>query len=356
MLPHCGVCLLLASTMTTCAETDLKAWADLEDAATWMGWDVPDALQLLQLGFSARGNLQGLADRARVPMPLSMLSASPGNAIRSGGEIVGDVPYIADNGLGDYIEENVSPRLSVAIAGLVCVTGAFVFSIALVTRWAYGKDDIGLTRCSSALQKLAIALLVASCICILILLVQYYAGAVLQRLIEQYSVAFLGVSVRLRRLQVNPFIGAVLASGLEISNPTGYRTDHLATADSLYFDIDMAPLVFSLAHHIVIDSVMVRGVHVNYERGLSSSNIDVIIDRLGLGQGEGTRKVSLHAVDIMDVKAKAAVSVVGTPGLTLSVGDVKYTDFEGETGKSYSDDIVKVILATVLKSAGAAFQ
>lgn len=262
----------------------------------------------------------------------------------------GAAPVSDDIVLGDRITSRMTPRMSWAITGLVmtCLLAALVGNFA--TRWAYGKDDLGLARLHSILQKVIVCLLVMLVLCAIFLLVDYFAGVVLQKLISTYSVALLGVDISLQELRLNPFHGRIYATGLEISNPPGYRSDFLAVANMLYFEVSMVELIFSLARHIRVDSLVVSGVRINYEQSFNSSNIQDFIDRLGM-EGGGT--FDLHRVIIKDVKAQAVFS---SAKVNVTVPDVQYEDFSGETGITMAGNVVDLLVKTVLKSASSLFK
>jgi len=256
------------------------------------------------------------------------------------------------------IMETSAPSMSLAIAGIVFLVIAWVFAILFVLWWRSGKSDRAAQRWDWA-WRIAVGVFVfAVGIGVALLLIRYLAGAILLKLIHHYDVDFLGVEVTLESLQLNPFNGILKASGLVIENPPGYRTSHLLSVDSLHFDVDIAPIILSLTKHIVISAVEVHNVSVIYETGFTTSNINDVIKKLGIKgstSGSGDRKVSLHKTDLTGITAKAAASLFGAPGVTVSVADIRYQDFEAQTKTSVADDIVKLLLDSVLKSVKVAF-
>jgi len=361
-MPGARLGLALAALAAAAASWDCPA-AGREDPDEPCGADEAAALQLLQVGMvrSGVGAAEGAGGRQAASAGASGGAAVPAasGAAAAQGSWIGSVevgPLASE--LGDLIGQDLSPSFTWAVVALMCALLGWAVGVAVVSRWMYGKDDVGLSRCHSYMQKATIVLLVMVGVCALILLIQYWAGAVVHMLIDKYSVAFLGVPIHLDRLQVNPFTGRVLATGIKLGNPPGFKTEQLAVADTVYGDVDMFPLVFSLAHRIPIDALIVKGAFVNYEKTMSTSNIDKFLDHLGVSKGGGasSRKVLMHQIEIEDVKAKATLALLGaTPGVTVSVGDIHFKDFMAQEGATVVDDIIEVVLATLFKTVRNAF-
>lgn len=268
-----------------------------------------------------------------------------------------------------HIEEKAAPTLGWAIVTLILAAAgwaALVFSAWYACR---GRSEG--QRCSKcgALPLLLLALgLVAGGAALAVLVLQNLAGALLLGLIERFDLSFLGVKVRLGELRLNPFIGVLNATDLVIANPPGYRSDFLLKVNAVSLDIDMAPLLLSLGRRVIVDHLSLRHGRVNYERALTTSNVDDVLSRLRQGMGMvdggdagawaakvGRFRVSLHGVDIEGVRARAAFDLPHSPGMTVALADIRYADFEEETGSSAGSDIIRILLATLLKSATEAF-
>lgn len=64
----------------------------------------------------------------------------------------------------------------------------------------------------------------------------------------------------------------------------------------------------------------------------------------------GKNEWALHEVKIKDVGLRIQGKMLGGKGVVLSIGDIKYEDFSAQVGDSYLDDIVQVLLKSVLKT------
>jgi len=261
--------------------------------------------------------------------------------------------------LGPRVEDIRAPSLTWAITALALIT----LVAASIVICCSTESAIKPPKCCRELW--AVALLGGSLLAIgaVLLAVWYLSGALVKEAVEQFDTAFIGTEVSVDDLQFNPFTGVLKATGIVISNPPGWESEHLLKASSLSLVLGMAPLVLSLGGRINVDDVMVEHINVIYERSAQSSNVDDIMHRLGLGRGGGgggdgdgghARSVSVGEVNVTDISAKAAARILMGMGITVSVPDVRFHDFTREMGDCTVSDIVRILLRIVLDAAAKA--
>lgn len=189
----------------------------------------------------------------------------------------------------------------------------------------------------------------------------YFAGAVLKKWLMDYDTAFLGVTVSVDRIALNPWFGTLLATNLTVGNPPGYGSSHLASVGRLFVDVDMGGLVKSLGHRLTVDKVQLKNVDVIYERSLSTSNVEDVLKHLGVIQSSTGAAGSpsgpswpldfrVHQVNTSDVWVHAELYPINS-GVSLSVPNLGWNNFDEEVMPKSNDDGIIIVMATLLDNA-----
>ncbi|CAJ1342543.1 unnamed protein product [Effrenium voratum] len=264
--------------------------------------------------------------------------------------------------LGSYTREIGAPDMHWAVASL-CFTAFFVLgSVALGSWFACRvrlKGEAEPSRTLKVFTGLFIAVLVAAAIW---LSVWYFAGAVVKHWLMAYDVSFLGVEVTVGRIVINPWVGTLLVTSLDVGNPPGYNSDHMAKVGRIFIDVDMGALVKSFGHRLAIDKAEVRNVDVTYEQALTTSNVEDMLKHLGVVKTEkgGGRSVGIdlqwrldvevHEVNSSNVWVHALLFPM-RHGLDASVPNISWHDFEKEVKPKSTDEGVIIVLATLLENS-----
>eukprot|EP00931_Biecheleriopsis_adriatica_P032212 TRINITY_DN1881_c0_g1_i8.p1 TRINITY_DN1881_c0_g1~~TRINITY_DN1881_c0_g1_i8.p1 ORF type:complete len:422 (+),score=75.73 TRINITY_DN1881_c0_g1_i8:74-1339(+) len=183
-------------------------------------------------------------------------------------------------------------------------------------------------------------------------------GSLVTRILASFDTSTLGVKVEMGSLVVDPAFGRIAIEGLTVFNPEGYHSEYLLHADQVVIDIDMQQLLFSLGKELHVEELVFDGVDVIYEKGLFSSNLNDLLEKIDSGSDEAPQqtqdsdmKVVLHTILAENVGAKLATKFTLGTGLRLEVGSLKYDDFDAEMGVGRGlMDIVRILFSTLLKS------
>lgn len=211
-------------------------------------------------------------------------------------------------------------------------------------------------------------------------------GRAIELAIEKYDTSALGVDVDIGKLLVNPFSGYVAIHGLTIDNPQGYKSDYLLSAKTLIIDFSIASLLFSNFRHVVVEKIVLRRVDIIYEKGWSSSNVHDILHFLEgklekwakwleeRKQQQHVRKktkeiargaqgqelppeektlVEVREVLVEDVGVRLQGQMLGGHGARLALADIRYDNLTRIAGATYVDDVLKVLLKSIMKTVVA---
>jgi len=201
-------------------------------------------------------------------------------------------------------------------------------------------------------------------------------GKAIEFAIETYDTAVIGVDVEIGKLSVNPFEGVIIADGLTIDNPKGYKSDYLLNAKLVHIDFDMKSLIFSGFSQCKVQKFVLQRVDIIYEKTWSSSNVHDVLQFLEGDHSEDKDKkaaeeakkrkaeaskknkkdamnVELQEVLVEDVGLRLQGQMIGGHGARLALADIKFDNFTKEVGSGYMDDIVKVLLKSIMKTVVA---
>mmetsp|Transcript_51039 Transcript_51039/g.131576 ORF Transcript_51039/g.131576 Transcript_51039/m.131576 type:complete len:390 (+) Transcript_51039:163-1332(+) len=346
---------------SACAQ---QAWesSDIRPVDQEHVWSEPDeANMLLQMG-----SQKMLRSANATEKPVVLFDSDSGV----------DVPSL----LRDSVEKIRSPSLWLSV--VLLLVAFFTVPVALLhgCRHCCSVREHKEMTYGHSLYRMLVALTIFGTVAAAVaLLVWYFAGAILLRMIEHYDVNFLHADVHMDRLTVNPYKGLVDATDIVVGNPGigFYKSPHLAKAGSIFVDLDMGTLIRSFGKHIVVEKLIIGNVSVIYEPSMSKgSNIQELINGLtgggghsGGGGGEalvdngesgggesksggggGGGGVTMHEVKVKDVSGEVYVSMLGGVGVPVKIADITYGDFNKQVGIHTMDAIVSLILNTVLKN------
>jgi len=222
-------------------------------------------------------------------------------------------------------------------------------------------------------------------------------GEAVRRGIERYDRMALGVDVKLGSVKASLATGVVEVQNLVVYNPPGYRSPYLLYARHVMVDLDMNQLVRGRfqCEHVTLEQMVISDVHVILEMTLNSSNVNDVLNFINaepaegdpaqkpdreLAQGvevqttaEGETFLTMNKVAISRVHVNVVASLgrcsAGGSGMVdmrskgqgrgagrgswlhFDVADIHYADFKSEVGEYMVDDLLRVILKSILKTA-----
>jgi len=180
-----------------------------------------------------------------------------------------------------------------------------------------------------------------------------------------------GVPMEIKHISFNPFAGTLTIRDFIIGNPKGYSSLYAVKLGHLHVDVGMTTL---FSKKLLLERIEVRGVELNYETSLLSTNIGEIQDNVNKMSGGNNQKEPAKEekaaqgkplqIDYLELKDITAwVIVKGTKAQApLMVAPIVMTQLgTGENGVSsvmvINDVLVSMITSvTRLIGADAAFK
>ena len=96
-----------------------------------------------------------------------------------------------------------------------------------------------------------------------------------------------GVPMEIKHISFNPFAGTLTIRDFIIGNPKGYSSPYAVKLGHLHVDIGMTTL---FSKKLLLERIEVRGVELNYETSLLSTNIGEIQDNVNKLSGGNNKK------------------------------------------------------------------
>ncbi len=149
------------------------------------------------------------------------------------------------------------------------------------------------------LLKIFIAIAIFSTL-ILILLINNFGGFV-KSTINDRGESLLGVAIAVSNVDVNLFTGQITLTEFSVKNPLGFSAFNAISVESL--SIDAAPLsIFD--SNVIIDSIEIKGAHVNAEQKGKRLNLEVLRKKLS-----GEQSVADSSADVDSKKSLPDVAI-----------------------------------------------
>jgi len=148
--------------------------------------------------------------------------------------------------------------------------------------------------------------------------------AVKQALSSLLDKQVLGVAVQVGNVRVNARSGSVTIEGLVLQNPEGYHSEYFLRVEKLLLQVSMAKYIFSRGKNVVIGRLAISGVEVNYEKALTTSNVEHVLRHVSKrGEEEGTSQATVTSAVLgaLATGTTGAMSVAGGTADVLGVGD-----------------------------------
>jgi hypothetical protein len=182
-------------------------------------------------------------------------------------------------------------------------------------------------------------------------------GSIASKIFASYDSSVLGVETGIGSMKLSPMQGRMEIWNLTVDNPDGYHSPHLLQASRAKIEIDMKKLLLSKGREIVVQEIVFEGVHVIYEKALSTSNLNDLLNRIVKPRVEQQFNaedliISVRKVTVRDIELKLATVITGDVCAHFEVSDITYENFAEEIGESGRclTDIVSILIITFIKS------
>ena len=177
--------------------------------------------------------------------------------------------------------------------------------------------------------------------------------------IEKGGTSLTGVPVTLQDASLAMLSGGGSLSGLQIANPDGFKSESAITVKNATLALEPGSL---MAKKIVIRKLKLEQPGITYERTLSSSNLDKIMEAIQKNipetpEDSDEARFQIDDFQILQAKVKLGLTALGGKGVEFTLPDIVLKNLgkegAGLTGAELAKEIMKTVLASILeKGAG----
>lgn len=212
-------------------------------------------------------------------------------------------------------------------------------------------------------KRLGISLLVI--LTLLIISTSLVGDYLIRQTVNTAGPKLLGVPVSLEGVTFRPILGHIALKGLHIGNPEGFKSESLFEIARL----DVRLRVRSLfTNKIIINRIDISGTELTYERNLTTSNIDSLMNKLApepaeKKEGEKAKpakektpgkKVIIKELAINGTRVHVALTALGGHGFTLPLPPIRLSNVGGKENGVTFTEALKEIMGAIFKSVSDA--
>jgi len=185
--------------------------------------------------------------------------------------------------------------------------------------------------------------------------------------VEAYGPKITKTEIRLDKVNLSPFSGHGVLSGLYVGNPEGYKSEKAFSLGEI--EVSLEPRsVFS--DRIVINKIRIVEPQVVFEKKMGTDNLTAILTNIEAalavipteGEKEG-KEILLEIKDLQIERGTVTVGLLGQ-GMTAPLADIHLQNLGSETGGITPEELFKEIMGVVVgnvlgsvgKMAGAVFE
>jgi uncharacterized protein involved in outer membrane biogenesis len=165
--------------------------------------------------------------------------------------------------------------------------------------------------------------------------------------------------LRLTKANLSPFSGLAQMTGLFVGNPQGWKSDSAVKVGDVKVMLNVRS---ALSDTVIIDSIHIQAPEITYETTLTGSNLGKILENIEAAAGGATPTDTaaskpgkkFRVKDIHIQGARVHLAALGKQ-ITVPLADIRLqnigTDGQGATAAELTRDILKPLLASVVKAA-----
>lgn len=168
--------------------------------------------------------------------------------------------------------------------------------------------------------------------------------------IEKGGTRLTDVPVTLQDASVALMSGGGSLSGLKIANPDGFKSDSAIAVKNATLSLEPGSL---MSEKIIIHELKLEQPSITYERTLSSSNLDKIMETIQkkipeTPENSEEARFQIDDFQILQAKVKLGLTALGGNGVEFTLPDITLKDLGKEGAGLTSAELAKEILKTVL--------
>ncbi len=174
---------------------------------------------------------------------------------------------------------------------------------------------------------------------------------------EKGASHLMGVPLRIEDVSVALMSGQGSLSGMHIANPEDFKSEAAMTLEKASISLKPASLMSS---KIVIHELRLEHPFINYERTLSSSNLDTIMEAIlekipASQEGSEEARFQIDVFEMIQAQVKLSATALGGKGIGFTLPDVALRDLgkegPGLTSAELAKEIMSALLAAVVEKA-----
>jgi uncharacterized protein involved in outer membrane biogenesis len=194
-----------------------------------------------------------------------------------------------------------------------------------------------------------------------IVAVFYFLNDIVKSGVETAGPQLTKGELRLTKANLSPFSGLAQITGLFVGNPQGWKSESAVKVGDVKVMLNVGS---ALSDVVVIDSIHIQAPEITYETGLGGSNLGKILENIEAVAGGADKKSDaattstpgkkFRVKDIQINGARVHLAALGKQ-ITVPLADIRLqnigTDGSGVTAAELTRDILKPLLASVMKAA-----
>lgn len=194
---------------------------------------------------------------------------------------------------------------------------------------------------------------------VLIVVVVLFLGQIIKSAIQTAGPKVAGVEMKVEKVRVNPFGGAVRIKGLIIGNPEGFKTPSAMELGDFKVDVKMGSL---FTDTIVVKHILIEAPEITYEKSLKSSNLSTLQKNLTPAETDEpkeevaeepkekkapAKKVVIEDFQLNDAKVNVTFTALGGKKMSLPLPSIQMQDIGKDKGGTDLQDVISEVFGAI---------
>ena len=177
--------------------------------------------------------------------------------------------------------------------------------------------------------------------------------------IETYGTKITKADVSLDKVTLDLSKGQAALSGLQIGNPSGYKTDYLLKLDQISMTLDTSTIT---KNPVVIKEIVIDKPSVIYELASGGSNVDALLKNIKnytgteskQGGGGEEHKLIINDLIIKDGQVNLSASALQGKKMSAPMSDIHMKDIGKAEGGATPGEVTEQIMGQIKSGAASA--